>query len=137
MTNFKPARVGQSLYTFFILCYLNNTYIIIIRHVRIVFKFVILIELLFRIESEITVYSSEESLGVTAPAKETQNYWRNASQRLPLLSGVALKYLGIPATLVPSERVFSSIGYIISNRRASLKPAKVNQLSFLHYNWHM
>ena len=39
---------------------------------------------------------------------------------------LALKYLGISATFVPSERLFSRTGEIVSRRRASQKPTSVD-----------
>ena len=82
------------------------------------------------------MYCSEDALSVASPAFATLSYWCSATKRLPLFSSLARKYLDIPATSVLSERVFSAAGYIVSNRRASMKPAKVNQMTFLHFNWH-
>jgi len=48
-----------------------------------------------------------------------------AQKRLPTMSAVARKFLGVTATSVASERVFSKTGYIVSDRRALLKPSKV------------
>ena len=44
-------------------------------------------------------------------------------------------YLGIPATSVPSERVFSTAGDIISAQRSALLPQHVDKLIFLKKNW--
>jgi len=46
---------------------------------------------------------------------------------------VALRYLIVPATSVPSERMFSRAGQI-SERRSSLKPEKACMLIFLRQN---
>lgn len=37
------------------------------------------------------------------------------------------------ATSVPCERIFSSAGLVLSDRRCRLKSEKVNMLLFLHY----
>jgi len=51
------------------------------------------------------------------------DWWRtNGAARYPQLVTLAVKYLGIPATSVPSERIFSKTGEILNRRRASLKP---------------
>jgi len=42
------------------------------------------------------------------------------------------KYLAIPATLAPSERVLSVAGLMIAKDRAKLDPANANELGFLH-----
>ena len=50
----------------------------------------------------------------------------------PNLSKMARKYLGIVATSVPSERLFSATGNIVSAKRSSLDPTNVEKLVFLH-----
>ena len=62
------------------------------------------------------------------------DWWRNNEQRFPLLSVLARKYLCIPSTSVPSERVFSIAGHIVNAKRASLIPDNVNMLVFLSQN---
>ena len=47
---------------------------------------------------------------------------------------MARRYLGIVATSVPSERLFSAAGMTVSNKRAALDPANVEKLVFLHSN---
>jgi len=51
-----------------------------------------------------------------------------------LLSQVAAKYLAIPATSVPCERVFSIAGHIVTEKQACLLPQDVNMLVFLAEN---
>jgi hypothetical protein len=60
------------------------------------------------------------------------SYWNEAQKKLPTLRDVARKFLGITATSVASERVFSKTGYIVSDRRALLKPSKVQELTFVN-----
>jgi hypothetical protein len=62
------------------------------------------------------------------------NWWQNNANSFPRLSELAKKYLSIAATSVTSERVFSTAGNLISNKRSALKPKLVNQLIFLNKN---
>ena len=61
-------------------------------------------------------------------------WWKSNGARYQKLAALALKYLGIPATSVPSERIFSKAGEIVNRRRASLKPWTVDMLVFLSKN---
>ncbi|XP_067305981.1 E3 SUMO-protein ligase ZBED1-like [Pseudorasbora parva] len=61
-------------------------------------------------------------------------WWRNHEQTFPSLSKLAKKYLGITASSVPSERIFSKAGELISQRRNRLKGKNVNMLLFLNKN---
>ena len=51
--------------------------------------------------------------------------------RFQLLGGLAQMYMTVPATSVPSERVFSTAGDFVTAQRANLKPKQVEQLIFL------
>lgn len=45
-----------------------------------------------------------------------------------------MKYLSVPATSVPSERVFSEAGQIINDHRSKLHPSKADMQIFLKPN---
>lgn len=65
------------------------------------------------------------------PANVTVNplmWWQGSHMRLPLLQQLTRKYLGIPATSVPSERVFSTAGNIVTAKRNCLLPETVDML---------
>jgi zinc finger BED domain-containing protein 1 (E3 SUMO-protein ligase ZBED1) len=59
-------------------------------------------------------------------------WWAMNDKTFPLIGQLARRYLCIPATSAPSERLFSSAGMTISKRRASLNPDAADSLVFLH-----
>ncbi|XP_028296828.1 zinc finger BED domain-containing protein 4-like [Gouania willdenowi] len=61
-------------------------------------------------------------------------WWRMCSPVFKTLCEVMKTRLCIVATSVPSERVFSKTGQIITDRRNRLSPSKVRQLVFLNAN---
>uniref|UniRef100_A0A096M601 BED-type domain-containing protein n=1 Tax=Poecilia formosa TaxID=48698 RepID=A0A096M601_POEFO len=60
-------------------------------------------------------------------------WWASNQGRFPRLANLSRKYLAVPATSTPSERIFSA-GNTITRKRASLHPAHVDALVFLHVN---
>lgn len=61
-------------------------------------------------------------------------WWHNHRYNYPYLSIVAKHSLCHLGTSVPCERVFSSAGLILNDRRCRLSSEKVNMILFLHYN---
>lgn len=61
-------------------------------------------------------------------------YWERNKHLAPL-NKLALKYLSVPATSVPSERMFSTSGYFLSSRRNRLLGDAVDRLCFIHQNY--
>ena len=61
-------------------------------------------------------------------------WWKANEHIYPRLSVLARQYLAIPASSVPSERVFSLAGSIVNKKRSRLKPALVDTLIFLKMN---
>lgn len=61
-------------------------------------------------------------------------WWKGCHKMYPSLADLAKKYLCIPATSSPSDRVFSKAGGVVTAKRALLKPEKVNMLTFLSTN---
>ncbi|GBC17941.2 zinc finger BED domain-containing protein 1-like [Rhizophagus irregularis DAOM 181602=DAOM 197198] len=55
--------------------------------------------------------------------------------RFPILSKMARKYLAILATSIPSERLFSDAGNLITVRCTSFLPSTFEHLLFLKRNW--
>ena len=83
------------------------------------------------VENEVTRYVSEPSSTV-----DPLTWWRERAPTYPIISRLAKKYLAIPASSVPSERIFSLAGNIVTKKRANLKPENVDRLIFLHKNFH-
>ena len=71
------------------------------------------------------------------PALEEYNpfsWWATNKNQYPTLHQVAMKYLSIPATSVPSERLFSDAKNLITPQRTRLDSFLINQLMFLKRN---
>ena len=83
-------------------------------------------------ELEVSQYKKEPSINAT---ENPLTWWRQNSERYPSLAILAKKYLCIPATSVPSERVFSTAGDIVTAQRSQLKSEHVDRLIFLKKNW--
>lgn len=60
-------------------------------------------------------YRERDSLGLSGDVLQ----WWKKQMDLPLLSALAKSYLSIPATSVPSERVFSTAGDIVTAQFAT------------------
>ena len=78
-----------------------------------------------------------KSLTMSADDKEKTNvlqWWKEHNTLFPSLFKVAQAYLHIPATSVPSERIFSLAGYIVRDRRSKILAANVNKTIFLKRN---
>ena len=82
-------------------------------------------------KDELEYFSKEPVLDHNSDPLE---WWRKNEERFPTLSKLAKKLFCIPATSVPSERVFSNAGNIVTKKRASLKPENVDMLIFLNKN---
>ena len=64
-------------------------------------------------------------------------WWSRHAQELPSLAKLARYYFTACSTSVPSERLFSLSGNIVSKKRNALKPSMVNELVFLSFNREM
>ncbi len=75
------------------------------------------------------------NLPVTDRHLDTLQWWQSQGKaNFPCLFKIAMKYLIIPATSVPSERVFSAAGEIISKKRNRLLPENASMLIMLNGN---
>ncbi|XP_060793315.1 zinc finger BED domain-containing protein 4-like isoform X2 [Neoarius graeffei] len=84
-----------------------------------------------RIEAELTSYLLGPEVD---PDTDPLDWWKRHEPNFSRLSRLARKYLAIPATSAPSERVFSVGGGIVTCNRACLKPDVVDRLIFLAKN---
>ncbi|XDV47123.1 hypothetical protein PO909_016829, partial [Leuciscus waleckii] len=65
---------------------------------------------------------------------EPLDWWKVYDKKFPKVSQLARRYLCIPATSSPSERIFSTGGNIVTCHSAALKPETVDKLVFLARN---
>jgi hypothetical protein len=82
-------------------------------------------------EDEITIYLL---MPIARENKNPLDWWRAKSEMFPILSIIAQKYLGIPATSVASERLFSDAGNHITAKRNSLDSDLLAKMLFLKRN---
>ena len=59
-------------------------------------------------------------------------WWKQYAARFPCLDQVVRRYLPMPATSVPVERLFSVAGQVVTVTRNRLHPETVTLLVFLH-----
>ena len=55
-------------------------------------------------------------------------WWKTHETIYPAEAALARRYLAIPATSAPSERLFSTGGRVIEKRRAALKPSSARAI---------
>ncbi|XP_030193755.1 uncharacterized protein LOC115529286 [Gadus morhua] len=83
------------------------------------------------IEMEIVAYRN----GIPIPLNSSPlEWWKVNAYAYPILAPLAKAYLCIPATSVPSERVFSTAGDIVCAQRSLITPEHVDMLVFLKKN---
>ena len=80
---------------------------------------------------ELKIYLSEP---VLPKDSNPLHYWRDSN--LHSLKQIAFKHLSVVATSVPSERLFSKTGIIMSKLRSNLEPKRLHKQVFLcSYDW--
>lgn len=84
------------------------------------------------IDSEMRKYLSLQKID----RKECPLKWwyQIGSKQFPFLFEASKKYLTMPATSVPSERVFSNAGNVLNKKRSRLGKTTANMLITLHTN---
>ena len=69
------------------------------------------------------------------PRPDRAQWWKKHTDMFPTLSKIANRVLAVPASSVPSERVFSVGGTLVSKKRSRLTPGHVEMLLCLNKNW--
>lgn len=64
-------------------------------------------------------------------ALEPLDFWKEHRNQFPYLSRYARSILSIPATTTNVEREFSTAGWILNQRRTSLKPEELDKILFV------
>ena len=82
-------------------------------------------------DREVELFFMEDDLDVDDSPLE---WWRKNEHRFPGLSTLARRYLSVPATSVPSERIFSAAGRLVTKLRNGLSPAHIDASIFLAVN---
>lgn len=84
-----------------------------------------------RAHMEVESYKREERI---ASGQNPLVFWKGNKEKYPLLAPFARKLLSTQGSSVPSERVFSTAGDIVTPTRACLDPELVDKLLFLKKN---
>ncbi|GES74175.1 zinc finger BED domain-containing protein 1-like [Rhizophagus clarus] len=85
-------------------------------------------------DNELTQYLDNFCTPQASPDTDIFKWWIDNREKFPTLFKVARKYLGILATSVSSERLFSDAGNQITSERNRLKAETVNEILFLKRN---
>ncbi|XP_025757201.1 zinc finger BED domain-containing protein 1-like [Oreochromis niloticus] len=81
-----------------------------------------------QVQKELEIY--KRLPGITS-GQDPVAWWWSKRDTLPNLSALSEKYLCVPASSTPSERVFSCAGHAISQERCCIAPEKANMIIFL------
>lgn len=84
--------------------------------------------------NEISQYLNETLVPVLSESADIYDWWRTNQHSFPILSRIARKYLSIPATSVPSERLFSDAGNQITSKRNQISSEVISKLMFIKRN---
>ena len=80
------------------------------------------------IEEEIERYQKEEAISADDSALK---WWKKNRNLYPIMSKLAAKYLSVQATSTAAERVFSTLGNMVTKKRNMLSDEHVEKLSYL------
>ncbi|PIO11965.1 hypothetical protein AB205_0034750 [Aquarana catesbeiana] len=83
------------------------------------------------IKEEVASYLAANGITVDG---DPLTWWKSNECRYPHITTMARCYLPVPGSSVPSERVFSTAGDIVTATRSTLSPDNVDTLVFLKKN---
>lgn len=83
------------------------------------------------IEDEVTSYRGVDCIPLDA---DPLTWWKTKELIYPHVAMLARRYLAVPGTSVPSERVFSTAADIVTASRSVLTADNVDRLIFLKKN---
>ena len=86
------------------------------------------------LQSEIDDYLDQPTISDDA---DPLVYWEQHQQQFPQLTSLAMRYLAIPASSAPVERLFSIAGKVFRADRSRLSDARFEELMFLRCNSHI
>jgi hypothetical protein len=84
-----------------------------------------------RVNDEVAEYLSEDKISFNQNPFE---WWAGKKSKYPVLAKIARKYLAIPATSTPSERLFSDAGNLLSPKRSRMNAEFFKRMIFLKRN---
>ncbi len=88
-----------------------------------------------QIEQEVSAYlAAEEDRGDGHQHFNPLMWWKGHEAFYPNIARLALKYLAIPASTAPAERVFSVAKNILVKKRWRLLPERLEKCIFLRHN---
>ncbi len=89
------------------------------------------------LEEELRRYKAEVPIGFKSkddPAEDPLVWWRQHEQQYPRVAKLAKKYLAIPCSSAPSERVFSATKLVVGRKRYRLLPMHVEEAVLTRHN---
>ncbi|XP_042213373.1 zinc finger BED domain-containing protein 4-like isoform X2 [Homarus americanus] len=82
-------------------------------------------------ETEVSLYLNQPCLQEDG---DPLGYWKAKQPEFPVLARLAAKYLAIPATSAPVERMFSIVGKLFRPERCNLRDKRFEQLMMIRCN---
>ncbi len=89
------------------------------------------------VDAELLSFQAQPEIGFDArhdPAQDPLLWWRQRQALFPSVAALARKYLCIPCSSAPSERVFSGLGVVLHKTAARMLPERVEGRLFLKMN---